>query len=362
MAAGKILQIKRGTAGTLVTLSIGELGYTTDTKLLYIGDGTGNTLIGGVGVLRDVAAGIALVNADLTLKGAPTADNMAATKAYVDAARQGLDVKPSVKYATVASGTLATSFANGQTIDGKTLVTGDRILIKNQSTATENGIYVVNATGAPTRAADFASGAGVAGAFVFVEDGDTLADTCWVCTNNSGSDVVGTAALAFTQFGAPGSATASLGVKKVGNDFQADFLSTGGLSLSGNSLQIKLDGTTLQVSESGLKLKPATAQYKFLMSGATPFDYAETDVSSLAGNGLTCASGVLAVGAGTLISVAADTVGLSPAASDYSFIKAATTPWTPAWASISSLAGAGLAHNAGVLSTVANDMDFGAFV
>jgi hypothetical protein len=85
------------------------------------------------------------------------------------------------------------------------------------------------------------------------------------------------------------------------------------------------------------------------------------DTSILAGAGLGCTNGILAVGEGTLIDVQADTVGIHPGAADHQFIKTTTTPWTATYANISTLAGAGLSHSAGVLSTVANDMDFGAF-
>lgn len=206
MAAGKILQIKRGVAGSLVALAAGELGLTTDTKLLYIGNGATNDLVGGIGVVRDVAAGITLLNADLTLKNAPSTDLMAATKKYVDdkaaASAAGLDIKDSVRAATIAAGTLATSFANGSVIDTVTLATGNRILIKNQASGVDNGIYTVNASGAPTRATDFATGVISAGAFCFIEEG-SQADTGWIMTN-TGVVTVGTSTLVFTQFNAAG--------------------------------------------------------------------------------------------------------------------------------------------------------------
>ena len=96
------------------------------------------------------------------------------------------DSKGSVRAATVANGTLATAFANGQTIDGVTLVTGDRILLKSQTLAQDNGIYTVNASGAPTRSTDFDAWAEIPGAFVSVEEGSVNADTFWLSTANQG--------------------------------------------------------------------------------------------------------------------------------------------------------------------------------
>ena len=87
-------------------------------------------------------------SARITSLATPTQTTDAA-KAYVDAQLQGLDVKNSVRVATTANGTLASAFANGQTVDGITLATNDRILLKNQSTGSENGIYTVNASGTP---------------------------------------------------------------------------------------------------------------------------------------------------------------------------------------------------------------------
>ena len=120
----------------------------------------------------------------------PTASGDAATKGYVDTAIGNLnslfDSKGSVRVATTANGTLATAFANGQTVDGVTLATGDRILLRAQSTAAENGIYTVNASGAPTRATDMDAWAEVPGALVIVEEGTANADTIWLCTSNQG--------------------------------------------------------------------------------------------------------------------------------------------------------------------------------
>lgn len=118
--------------------------------------------------------------------------------AAISAAVSGLSWKQAVRAATTAPGTLASSFENGDSIDGVTLVTGDRILIKDQSTASENGIYIVAATGAPTRATDADAGAELVNASVYVSEGTTLADTQWTCSTN-GPITVGSTNLTFAQ-------------------------------------------------------------------------------------------------------------------------------------------------------------------
>jgi hypothetical protein len=151
----------------------------------------------------------------------PTADGHAATKGYVDSARSGLDVKQSVRVATTGPITIATGLENGDTVDGVTLATGNRVLVKDQSTASENGIYTVNATGAPTRATDFDDNAEVTpGAFTFVEEGTANADSGWVLTNN-GTITVGTTGLVFAQFSGAGQITAGAGLTKTGNTIDA---------------------------------------------------------------------------------------------------------------------------------------------
>ena len=137
---------------------------------------------------------------DFDASGAASAAQTAA-EAYTDAKITGLSWKQEVRAATTTAGTLASSFANGSVIDGVTLATGDRILVKNQATGSENGIYVVAASGAPTRATDADSGAELVNAACFVSEGTTLAETVWVCSNNA-TITVGSTSLTFVQFGA----------------------------------------------------------------------------------------------------------------------------------------------------------------
>jgi len=193
----------------------------------------------------------------------PTADADAANKGYVDGVAQGLDVKDSVVATTTANGTLSTAFANGQSIDGVTLQTGDRILIKNQSTASQNGIYNVNASGAPSRATDMATGANAAGAFVFVEQGTTNAENGFVCTSDTGSAVVGSNNLTFAQFSGAGQIIAGDGLDKSGNTLSVDLKANGGLVIESTELAVKLDASsitgTLAIGDGGTGATTASA-------------------------------------------------------------------------------------------------------
>lgn len=141
--------------------------------------------------------------------GAPSAGTDAVIlsylQTYVADAIGAWNLKDAVRVATTAAGTLASSFANGQTVDGITLVTGDRILIKNQAAGQENGIYTVNASGAPTRSADADTASDIADAVVYVSVGTANADTGWkLVTDNI---TLGTTPLVFTSLTGTGNLT-----------------------------------------------------------------------------------------------------------------------------------------------------------
>lgn len=190
--------------------------------------------------------------ARIAYSSAPTftgGDSLAlVTKAYVDANSEGLSIKNSVRVATDGPYTLSTDFENGDTVDGVTLSTGDRILIKDQAAPAENGIYVVQASGAPVRAADMNGSSEFAGSFVFVKEGTANQDTGWVCTTDD-PVVVDTTAINFTQFSSAGIITASTGLTKVVNDIQIDPLAAGnGLTFTAGVFAV--GGTSGRISVS----------------------------------------------------------------------------------------------------------------
>lgn len=171
----------------------------------------------------------------------PTDAAHAATKGYVDSARQGLDVKQSVRAATTGPVTLATDLEAGDTLDTTvTLVAGNRILVKDQSTASQNGIYVVQATGAPVRATDANGTADTGevsgGTFVFVEEGTLNADSGFVVSSN-GPIAVGTDPMNWVQFSGAGSITAGDGLTQNGTTINA-VGTTDRISVSANAIDI----------------------------------------------------------------------------------------------------------------------------
>ena len=196
---------------TLNLASGSAAGLMTAADFTKLADATASATANKL-VLRDVNGNISVA--------IPSQTAHAATKGYVDSARQGLDVKASVVVATTGDVVLANELENGDVIDGITLVTGDRVLVKNQSTASQNGIYVVQVTGAAVRATDangtVDTGEVSGGTFTFVEQGTINADSGWVVTSN-GTIAVGTDAIDWVQFSGAGQITAGAGLDKDGN-------------------------------------------------------------------------------------------------------------------------------------------------
>jgi len=145
--------------------------------------------------------GIDVVSQKIVNLASPSANTDAANKQYVDDRLNGLAWKAPVRVATTSAGTLASSFANGSVVDGVTIATGDSILIKDQATGAENGIYTANASGAPTRRADMdTSVEAVNNTTVLVQEGTVNADKSWTLSNN-GTITLGTTALTWVQVG-----------------------------------------------------------------------------------------------------------------------------------------------------------------
>ena len=180
----------------------------------------------------------------------PVAAQDAATKAYVDGVAQGLDVKQSVVTISLSNITLS----GLQTVSGVVLSAGQRVLVAGQTVETNNGIYVA-AAGAWARSADMPTGSNAAGAFTFVESGSgDLADSGWVCTNDSANSTVGTDAILFTQFSGAGQITAGNGLTKTGNTL--DVSVGNGIAIVSDAVAVKLNAANpgLKVDGAGLAI------------------------------------------------------------------------------------------------------------
>lgn len=197
----------------------------------------------------------------------PTQPSSAANKAYVDSVAQGLAPKGACHVSS--QGNLA-DLATTTEVDGHTLSVGERVLVRYQSNAVENGIYEFDGTGL-VRTADMAAGSHAAGAFTFVQFG-TNADQGWVCTADAPTDVVGTDALPWTQFSAAG-------VIEAGD----------GLQLIGTVLSAKLDGTTLAASVDGLKVLGLPVEFEIDGVAVSP-DFTATSIAALVGGAASNAS------------------------------------------------------------------------
>ena len=186
---------------------------------------------------------VSLNSQTITNVADPVNTQDAATKGFVEATSQGLDVKDSCVAATTGNITISTALNNGDTLDGVTLSTNDRVLVKDQSTASQNGIYVVGSS--PARADDLATGADAAGFFTFVEQGTVNADNGFVCTSNKGSAVVGTNNLTIAQFSGAGQITPGDGLDKSGNTLSVDLKANGGLVIESTEIAIDLAASSI---------------------------------------------------------------------------------------------------------------------
>ena len=209
----------------------------------------------------------------------PTDAAHIATKGYVDAARQGLDVKQSVRAATVGAINISADLEAGDLIDGVTLVAGDRVLVKDQSTATENGIYVAVASGAASRSSDANGTADTGelkpGTFTFVEEGAVNSDKGFVVSTN-GTITIGSTSIAWTQFSGAGSFTAGDGLSQSGNtinvnvtsnrtaitadaiDISANYVGQSSITTLGTITTGVWNGTDVAVADGGTGASDAT--------------------------------------------------------------------------------------------------------
>jgi hypothetical protein len=228
----------------------------------------------------------------------PTSAQDAATKNYVDLTVQGLDPKASVKAASTAN---IASLSGTMTIDGVSLVANDRVLVKDQNTQTQNGIYVV-AAGAWSRAADADSWAELVGAYVFAEQGTINADIGFVCTVDSGG-TLGSTNVTFAQFSGAGQIIAGAGLTKTGNQIDVVTASSARIVVNADNIDLATAGTA------GTYKSVTTDAYGRVTSGTNPTTlsgFGITDAQPLDAT-LTALAGVTTAADGLIYATGSDT-------------------------------------------------------
>jgi hypothetical protein len=179
------------------------------------------------------AADQSMGNFKLTNLAQPLTANDAARLIDVQNSAAGITAKDAVRVATTANITLTAA----QTIDGVSVIAGDRVLVKNQTTASENGIYVC-AAGAWARSADADTAADVkSGMFAFVCEGTVNADSGWILSTD-GAIVVGTTSMTFVQFSGAGTILAGAGMTKTGSTMDVGTASTGRIVVNADNIDL----------------------------------------------------------------------------------------------------------------------------
>ena len=247
------------------------------------------------------AADFAIGGYRLTGLGDPQGAQDAVTKAYVDLTVQGLEPKQSVRAASVA--TIAT-LSGPMTLDGVALVAGDRVLVKDQTTVAQNGLYVV-AAGAWARSADADVWGELVSAYVFVESGTVNADMGYLATVDPGG-TLGTTAVTFVQFTGAGQILAGAGLTKSGNTL--DVGAGTGLAVAADT--VGLTGQALAVhnlATNGLVARTAAATVAARSIAVSGTGLAVANGDGVAANPtLSLAAALASVGA---LTPAADRIG-----------------------------------------------------
>jgi hypothetical protein len=221
---------------------------------------------------RNFLLGLNVNNQRIVNLASPSTSTDAANRQYVDDKVNGLSWKDEVRVATTAALALSTGFAAGQVVDGVTLVAGDRVLNKDATTQTENGIYVVPASGAPTRATDADATAELNNATVKVTSGTVNANATY--TQTTQNPTVGSSALVFVAAAGGTTYTAGTGLTLTGSTFAVDATYSG--LAKRYATNVPTTGTTVTITHSLGTTDVTVAVYD--ISTANSYILVEADV------------------------------------------------------------------------------------
>src|SRR3954469_20430980 len=231
-------QIAAGAVTDAEVAAANKDGVVGTASLRTLGAGAQQAMPGNR-TLDAISAPTAAVNVNsqrLTSVGDPSAATDGANKQYVDNTTQGLDAKASVRAASTANLTLSGT----QTVDGIALIANDRVLVKDQTTQSANGIYVV-AAGAWTRATDVDTWNELVSAYVWVEQGTLNVDSGWVSTVDQGG-TLNTTNVTWVQFSGAGQVIAGAGLTKTANTL--DVGAGAGIAVAADSVAVAAAGVT----------------------------------------------------------------------------------------------------------------------
>ena len=332
--------------------------------------------------------GIDLVNQKIINVADPTNATDAVNKQYADALTRSLSWKASVRAASTAAGTLASDFEPTDMLDGIELVEGDRILLKNQAAGEENGIYVVQASGAPARATDADTALKLKGATVTVQEGTVNEDKVYrLITDNVTLD---TTALTWTEIGGGGTSYSAdnQGITETGGVFSlaldgstlsksgsglrlAAGIAGAGIVYNSSALDVNVDGTTIEISSDALRIA-ATAAGSGLSGGGASALSVNTGTASATGLEISsdtvriaadAAGGGLSGGGGSALSVNTGTASATGLEVSSDTVRIATDA---AGAGLTGGGGSALAVGQGStysgITVSANDIDINATV
>ena len=310
---------------TVGTISSGTWQGTAIATGYIAGTLTSKTLCDPV-LVGTISGNAFLDEDDMASDSASKVASQQSIKAYVDSVASGLDMKCSSHVATTANltadynngtsgvgATLTATSAGALSIDGETLASSERVLVKNQTAACHNGIYSVTNTGGHaacwilTRTTDFDSSTEVtSGAFTFVETGSTNGDHGFVMTSD-GSITIGTTAINWTQFSGAGQITAGAGMTKSGNTLNV---------IAGDNITVNADDVALSTTITGVTSISSTCFTGTLQTAA------QTNITSVGTLTSLCSSGDVTIGGD--LTIAGDDLTMGTNTSGYLLIADGT--------------------------------------